>query len=53
MNKFAWRDEYINKIKETNWKKKSFSVNKVQFGGPLNTLSRLAPSILRLLKKPY
>ncbi|WP_156291712.1 hypothetical protein [Oceanobacillus salinisoli] len=53
MNKEEWRSAFISNIKNTNWKEKSFSVNKVQFGGPVNTLRRLAPGILRILKKPY
>lgn len=53
VNKEEWRSSFIGNIKNTNWKEKSFSVNKVQFNGPVNTLHRLAPEILRILKKPY
>ncbi|MBP1969207.1 hypothetical protein J2Z83_001311 [Virgibacillus natechei] len=53
MNKEEWRSAFISNIQNTNWKEKSFSVKKVQFDGPESTLRRLAPEILRILKKPY
>ncbi|WP_165445078.1 hypothetical protein [Gracilibacillus phocaeensis] len=52
MNKEEWRKSWIDNIKHTNWEEKSFLVNKVQFDGPINTLHRLAPEVLRIIKKP-
>jgi hypothetical protein len=53
VNKEEWRSAFIGNIKNTNWQEKSFSVRKVHFGGPVKILRRLAPGILRILKKPY
>lgn len=51
MNKEEWRQTYIKKIKGTDWSKKRFSVQKIQFDGSVNTLQRLAPGILSIIKK--
>lgn len=52
MNKEKWRKSFIDKIKNTNWSEKTFSVKKVQFNGPVDTLQQISPEILRILKKP-
>lgn len=52
MNKEDWRNAFINKIKTTNWSETPFIVKKKHFNGPIDTLQRTSPEILRILKRP-